>query len=354
MSKYSTNYKRVSLADKCSIPEYDIIYEYIKYPDDSNKTITVKFYWYNNSFLGINKKGLIHINKVLNLKYVETDVIPNTRNIHTLDFCDRITDVKLRQTFNNFRYKLSIILLYQQIYENESDPEDCDDCEDNVTKDLIKQNTTSNEIVLMQSSLERYESLLEEYKTALVKQSAEITDYKDTMIKLCEEVSEIKQEGFVKTLNVTHNILHSLQKIEVDQIYMLAYCSSKVIHVYYVEFEIDPEEESIFDANCEYEFYFNEKPYTHKKYNYVDSLWVMKSETHLEHIKNCLHKTIKSKTVIHTGTYNRILEAHQEYLVESFNKFKTKIAKNAVVGSDITKRLSDIIKKFDILTHSDE
>lgn len=346
MSNYSANHKQISLADKCSIPEYDIIYEYTKDLDDPDNPVLVKMYWYNNSFLGINKKGLNHINKLLKLAYVAADAIPGTRNMHTFDFCDRIADVKLRQTFNNFRYKLSMLLMSRQIYESESEDEESDECETTEIKEVVKTNT-SNEMVLLQSNLERYESLLEEYKFALVKQSAEITEYKDTMVKLSNEVSAIKEEGFVKTLNATYNILHSLHEIETDQIHMLAYCNSKVIHVYYVEPDIDGEDEPTFDANCEYDFYFKSKPYSQKKYIYVNSLWMLNSEKHLDFIKDKLSKSIEGKHIKYNGTYNMILEAYQEYLIDTFSKFKVKVAETSITGSDIIKRLSDVVKRSD-------
>lgn len=346
------NVKQVPDADKYGILEYSIIHDKIK--------CNLQLYWYQDSFLVIKKKMFEKVVESLNLSDVDLSMVKIHDKFYTLEWINYIKDVILRQTFNNFRFKLSKLLISYQIkdmYEHYEDS-DSDSEPGDVASTALELYAPAESQALVKMQEKKIIKLEKDLVRLIDKKNFDKEHGKFMVLQfemIQREIERIKSEFKENIENSTSRIIEGANTIlsslpvEYPNIHnILAYCNSKLIHVYFVQ----KDEDEYYEEYAMLEYHFKDKPYTMARYQYVKSLWLL-DKHHLEYIKNNINASAAANTNVGTNvpkskkpkevkpitTFNQIWIWYEEYLRAEFSNFVVKIAENAIVGSEYVSEL---------------
>ncbi len=378
------NLKEVNNADKYSILEYNIIYTKLK--------CNLQLYWYQDSFLVTKKKMFEKVVESLNLKIQDNETVKIHDKFYSLEWINYIEDVVLRQTFNNFRFKLSKMLISYQIKDMYEDMEDSDDDEPGETSTalelyvpvesqaLIK--VQERQIIKLEQDNCRHVDKINWFKNTLEMFNRNVETVVAEIERIKAEIKDNIENSKSRVIDATYNILGSLSDNKPNTINILAYCNSKLVHVYYI-IDIDdivedivvddkktgkkkaakrkPKKEVYKEAEVHddydiLEYHFNSEPYTQPRYQYKTSLWMVDAKKHLEYIKSKIYasnnqpdesnptKPVEKRPL---ASLDQIMEWYEEYLTIKYGEFVTDVAASVFTVKDCVDDLKHNLEDID-------
>jgi hypothetical protein len=327
----------------------------------------------------------------LNLKIQDNEAVKIHDKFYSLEWINYIEDVVLRQTFNNFRFKLSKMLISYQIKDMYEDMEDSDDDEPGETSTalelyipvesqaLIK--VQERQIIKLEQDNSRHVDKINWFINTLEMFNRNVETVVAEIERIKAEIKDNIENSKSRVIDATYNILGSLSDNKPNTINILAYCNSKLVHVYYI-IDIDVEdivvddskktgkkkaskkkpkkevykEAEVHDDYDILEYHFNSEPYTQPRYQYKTSLWMVDAKKHLEYIKSKIYasnnqpdesnptKPVEKRPL---ASLDQIMEWYEEYLTIKYGEFVTDVAASVFTVKDCVDDLKHNLEDID-------